>query len=177
MAFSERLKLARQKANLTQAELARKAGLATGSIYQYEAGLRFPRLEILYRIADALGCSMADLDESLAISATELADEYESFVKEDDENRKRIDIAYSKLNAEGRAKAAERLEELAEIKRFRSDPNSYNKAVQRLKRMYGSEVVQEFVDLTKNIEPLSSGPEQGQQPTGDEADKKDPAGE
>ena len=55
MTLCVRIKEARQKANVTQAQLARQIGKAAGTVYQYEAGLRVPDYATLQKIADALG--------------------------------------------------------------------------------------------------------------------------
>jgi len=46
---------ARERAGLTQAELARRAGTVQSAIAAYEAGRRQPTLPTLYRILDAAG--------------------------------------------------------------------------------------------------------------------------
>lgn len=131
--FGERLKLARQAANLTQAELARKVGLATGSIYQYEAGLRFPRTEILQKITDVLGT-----DINYLLHGATLADRDEAFINrlrgdgetnpavihemhEQQSQREALNQAFDQLNREGQKKAIERIQELTEIPRYRAE--------------------------------------------------------
>lgn len=55
MKISEQIKKAREKAGLTQSELAEKIGLSGHNIISYfENGDRTPSLDTLYRIADAL---------------------------------------------------------------------------------------------------------------------------
>ena len=54
MSVGEKIRIARKKAGLTQEALAKKAGVATITIRQYELGKRQPRLEQLDLIADAL---------------------------------------------------------------------------------------------------------------------------
>ena len=48
----------RREHNLTQKQLAEAAGVATGTIQQYELGKREPRYEILIRICKALNISI-----------------------------------------------------------------------------------------------------------------------
>ena len=85
-AIGQRIKSARQKANLTQEQLARKSGLATITIRQYELGKRQPRLEQLRQIADALGCSLFflinDEGEMTAEASAERIRELETELKE-----------------------------------------------------------------------------------------------
>lgn len=55
MIFKERLKEKRGEAHLTQAELAKKAGVSTRTIQNYELGSRKPcQIEVVQKIADAL---------------------------------------------------------------------------------------------------------------------------
>ena len=61
MGFAQNIKNARNRAGMTQAELAKKCGIATITIRQYESGKREPRMEQLSRIASALGLSVGDL--------------------------------------------------------------------------------------------------------------------
>jgi transcriptional regulator with XRE-family HTH domain len=46
---------ARDRANLTQAELAAKAGVSEATYVDFERGNRNPRLDTLVRVADVLG--------------------------------------------------------------------------------------------------------------------------
>lgn len=54
MSIGERLKAARLRANLTQAELAAKIGLTKGSIGNYEQGISYPNVTVLSQLLDAL---------------------------------------------------------------------------------------------------------------------------
>lgn len=53
MSFKDRLKSARKRAGYTQAKLAEKTGLATGTIQMYELGSRKPTIKTLAKIAKA----------------------------------------------------------------------------------------------------------------------------
>lgn len=53
--FSRLLKYARKDAHLTQKQLAALLGVATGTVQQWELGLRFPRPEMLEKLEDKLG--------------------------------------------------------------------------------------------------------------------------
>lgn len=61
MTIGERIKVYRKLAGLTQKELGELAGVATGTIQQYELGKRQPRIEQLEKIATALNVPVADL--------------------------------------------------------------------------------------------------------------------
>lgn len=58
----------RQRAGLSQRELADRIGIATGTLQQYELGKREPKLAMINKIAAELGVTVAQLiDESLKI--------------------------------------------------------------------------------------------------------------
>ena len=57
-----------QQNNMSQAELARKTGLATSTIASYATGTRYPRAECLQQIADALHTTVSALTSSGADS-------------------------------------------------------------------------------------------------------------
>lgn len=134
MNVGERIKAARKKANLTQAQLAQLCGVATITIRQYEADKREPKLEQLWKIAGALGVRLDDL-----LGGIETFDSGEEFekrrkellekagggdtltVKHTTDPRKVIDSALDQLNDVGQQKAAERVVELTEIPRYRKD--------------------------------------------------------
>lgn len=61
MTIGERIKEARKYRKMTQQQLAEAAGVATGTIQQYELGKREPRYEILLRICNALDLSILAL--------------------------------------------------------------------------------------------------------------------
>ena len=59
MDFAQRLKTAREKAGLSQSELAAQCGLTIRSISAYETGRANPRGVTLHKLAAALGVSPA----------------------------------------------------------------------------------------------------------------------
>lgn len=62
MIFKERLKEKRIEANLTQAELGKRAGMSERTIQNYELGTRMPRnLEAVEKLAAALGTTPEEL--------------------------------------------------------------------------------------------------------------------
>ena len=61
MSFAEKVKIARQALNLSQLELAKKAGLSDRSVYGYEKEGRFPTSPTLKKLADALGVNVSYL--------------------------------------------------------------------------------------------------------------------
>ncbi len=63
--FAGRLKLLRNRANLSQESLAKKITVPTGTVTQWETGRRTPNLKMAVRIAKALGVDLnafADCD-------------------------------------------------------------------------------------------------------------------
>ena len=55
MTFGKRLQELREKAGMTQVQLAEASGLPLGSIRNYEQGHRDPLWQAIFKLADALG--------------------------------------------------------------------------------------------------------------------------
>lgn len=55
--FSDRLKATRKSKNLTQADLAHKLNIVTGTVSSYEQGLKYPSIEVLVNICQVLEIS------------------------------------------------------------------------------------------------------------------------
>jgi transcriptional regulator with XRE-family HTH domain len=70
--LSHRLRTAREKQGLSQAEVARRLGLSKSSITKYEAGTHMPGVRVLVRLAAGLGVSIDHL-VGLAAAAPALA--------------------------------------------------------------------------------------------------------
>lgn len=60
MTIGEKMKLKRKELNLTQKQLADKAGISLMSIQRYERGERQPTVEILEKICDVFDISVAN---------------------------------------------------------------------------------------------------------------------
>jgi transcriptional regulator with XRE-family HTH domain len=60
-AFADNVRLAREKAGLTQEQLAWAAGLHQTEIARIEGGRRNPGLETIFKVARGLGVSPAEL--------------------------------------------------------------------------------------------------------------------
>lgn len=72
MVFKDKLKEKRLESGLTQAELAKKVGVTTRTIQNYELGNRKPaNMEVVQRIAEALGTTTEYLLGSSGIYAVE----------------------------------------------------------------------------------------------------------
>jgi transcriptional regulator with XRE-family HTH domain len=61
MTLPDKIRAARHRANLTQRQLAERAGLAKITISQYEIGLRSPSLPTLAKLAAALNTTASAL--------------------------------------------------------------------------------------------------------------------
>ena len=61
MSLKENINLAREKAGLTKQELAEAIGKSPNYIYQIEGGSRPPPIQLVAKIADALGTSVSTL--------------------------------------------------------------------------------------------------------------------
>lgn len=55
------LKAARVNVNMTQAEAAKALNISLASLQNYEAGRRFPNVEIIKRIEDVYGVEYKDI--------------------------------------------------------------------------------------------------------------------
>lgn len=138
MTTGQRIRIARKKANMTQAELAELLDIPFQSISQWERDIRKPKIETLQRIADALQIPLAlllDEDASDAYFAgadfaTALEEGYRQNIDEQREksgytfsqNEAKLIKAFSQLNHEGQSKAVERVEELTEIPKYKKEP-------------------------------------------------------
>ena len=49
---------ARKKANMTQEDLSRKTGIKQSAIARFESGRQLPNTDTLFRILEALGCTL-----------------------------------------------------------------------------------------------------------------------
>lgn len=61
MCIAVNIQQARKAAGLTQTQLAEKIGKGFSTVQKYEMGLASPPVEVLQKIASALGVSLADL--------------------------------------------------------------------------------------------------------------------
>ena len=104
----------RKKKGLTQAVVAKNAGIAVNSLRLYEAGKRCPNLDQLSKIAKALDVdiySLMDFDTASDVLAGMFIAPEEHLL-----------TAFYRLNPEGQAKAVERVEELTEIPKYQKKP-------------------------------------------------------
>lgn len=127
MDYAKNLKLARKWAGLTQAELAKRARIATITVRQYEAGNRKPTMENWFSIADALHLSLDELNDAELLPTGPFDPEaILEDIKVDEERDIRelqgfLVHSFSKLNMDGKHEAVKRVEELTEIPRYRAE--------------------------------------------------------
>ena len=127
----------RKDKGFTQKELAEKLGVSTGTVQQWELGVRYPRLIAMKRLESVLGISLINDDETqiyerdhaeqirMAWDAAEkkagrqlTLEEAMEYYKINTSDHIRINKAVHKLNMEGMRLAAELLEALTEAPKF-----------------------------------------------------------
>ena len=105
----------RKIAGLTQEELAQKVGVSTMSIRRYESGERVATRELIEAIATVLGVDPYSLHTWE--QATEALEEHINAQVA----RERVDAALNRLNDAGMEKAADVVEIIAEVPRYRRE--------------------------------------------------------
>lgn len=117
MTTGQRIKAARKKAGMTQADLAKKLGISYVNISQLEKDQRSPKLETLQRIAAALGVPVQELIADW--SAVDKEEFKRVFIHgEGLEPPARIAVALERLNATGAGKVADYAEDLTHVPRY-----------------------------------------------------------
>ena len=143
MTTGERIRQRRQLAGLTQKELGIRAGIAEPTIGRYELGKLNPKPETLKKIARALAISWYELlpdseinhdlrystkfvaDDKVIADRIENALEPQTLEKTGEKDSsyaifEKIATDYNKLNITGKQKAAERVQELTEIPKYKA---------------------------------------------------------
>ncbi len=140
MKIGERIKQIRIGKGLKSYELANKIGVSPSMLSQWENGKEPSSILTLKKIADALGVSVNDLIgisdfyldfeirseiidelfENIAVNDLENVAEFLNEDKSPISRASKIIKSYLELNAAGREKAVERIEELTEIPRYRA---------------------------------------------------------
>ena len=101
----------RKVAGLTQEELAQKVGISTMSVRRYESGERIASKETIQDIAAAL-----DVDPYSLYSFDQASDALSDRINA----RERVNTALCKLNEAGMEKAADAVELIAEVPRYKA---------------------------------------------------------
>ena len=149
MTTGERIKAARKRAGMTQAELSSKLGIPFQSISQWERNIRKPKQETIAKIADALNVHPAELSSDIFNDALlsllqgnyKNAEEFQSafmsnriaFARLTDDTDRNLIYFYDMLNDLGRDKAAYCVFELAQQSKYLKD--IYTKTPSELKAM------------------------------------------
>ncbi len=84
--IGERIRLRRTEMNIALAELARRANLSKGYLHAIEAGeTQNPSAEILFRIANELGTTIADLlgEDQIEYDVLDIPESLVKFAKEE----------------------------------------------------------------------------------------------
>lgn len=131
--IGQRIKEARVKAGLTQSQLSEILDVSSQCIGLWERDIRKPTPEVISKIAAALLVEESDLTDSLSydtgwragFSASECENQiFDELLHQDgytfSEEESRLIGAFSTLNALGRQKAIERVEELTEISKYQN---------------------------------------------------------
>lgn len=136
MNFSEVLRKTRKEQGISQKELAAKLGVSQPSYAQYENGKRNPKMETIYKIADALEVPVSVLctdekDTTLIIdmfssTSNKIPEKYYKTLYKSPRNSDRtkfkclqtIDNLLDQLNSKGQNKAMEQVEMLTKIPEY-----------------------------------------------------------
>lgn len=140
MTTGQLIKAARQKAGMTQSELANKLNVPYQSISQWERGTRNPKRETLKRLAKALHVTIPyfdgmddintlDIDDALKRGDRRTAEKLMDLPKDALDSPAPgysytdaewiLIFLFSNLNEEGQQEAIKRVEELSELSRYR----------------------------------------------------------
>lgn len=98
MEIGDRIKNARIAANMTQAELAKRLGVAYQNIGQWESGKRNPKFDTLKKIAKALNVSVAWLYGMDEQETPELQAALDEAIKKSADEQGNIDLALFREN-------------------------------------------------------------------------------
>ena len=116
------IKDAREKAGMTQKELAEKMGTTPQNISQYERNIRNPKLETRERLAEAMG--LPDDTFLITYEDPQMVEALEKFIDHSEEHSfpEKIEIIFQSLNEAGQRVALERLDELAQLPKYQRQP-------------------------------------------------------
>jgi len=125
--IATKIKNSRLEAGLSQSELARKAGVSRSAVYRYEAGERVPDLDTVGKIAEALNIPFVEFvtgytEASFRRMQKEELEGYEDLLELlDDPMWSMLAGFFELLNAEGRRKAVEYLDDLSLNPKYQAD--------------------------------------------------------
>ncbi len=121
MKCGDLIKDKRASLKLTREALAEKSGVSVMTIRRYESSEREPRLDIVEKLAVAMGCTIYDLLEDF--SELDIEDQKEMFVSGDE--KAKMNAMYDALDLEGRMKVGMYVNDLYRLHMYRiKDANS-----------------------------------------------------
>ena len=126
--LGDRIREARKKASLTQAELAEKIGVKRSVISKYENGSISPKYDTILKIAEVLNVLPYDLYDDPRWAKKRPRGHFnivEVFAEATSETSKRREILvtlFKRLNEDGQKVAIDRISELTEIPRYQELP-------------------------------------------------------
>lgn len=122
MNFGDKMKKIREEKKISQRALGEKLGITQQSIAQYEKAVKPPKYETIEKIANALEVSPAMLQTQHNVSElfASITKEFDQTLYEETE-RQRLLTNYENLNVKGKKEAIKRVEELAEIPKYRKN--------------------------------------------------------
>ncbi len=91
MGIGRKIRILRERACLTQEELAAKIGVTTSSIGNYEREVSHPREDALYRLFDALGCEPNELFEDCYADISDESEHLEKYRALDSHGKELVD--------------------------------------------------------------------------------------
>ena len=115
MKCGDLIKEKRSSLKLTREALAEKSGVSAMTIRRYESSEREPRLDIVEKLAVAMGCTVYDLLEDF--SELDIEDQKEMFVSGDE--KAKMNAMYDALDLEGRMKVGMYVNDLYRLHMYR----------------------------------------------------------
>ena len=135
--FPSILRSLRIKKGYTQQQLAKYARVSQTAIYQWEKGIRKPKIRQLEKLAYVLDISIKDLDPELKSYELSIEDANRMYYEKEKNAtkppiiympnfEKRLLQSFNILNDTGKEEAVKRVAELTEIKKYQrsSDPDN-----------------------------------------------------
>mgnify|MGYP003102374560 CR=1 FL=1 len=129
MILSKKIKMLREKRNISQKELADMIGVSQAAIHYWENGTRTPKVGQLHNLALALNVSITDLVDQQTLDITDdmlslfsnnppqpLGDISPSSTQEN-----YLMVKFRELNEKGQDKAIEQVEMLTKIPEYRKE--------------------------------------------------------